>query len=434
MKLPIAFLFLLSLAALGCSGDGAVNITSPAGAPALTVAGNPAALAAGETANLTALLTGPDGRVVADGSVAWTSSDSTIAAVVSTGPRTATITAVGPGVADITAGIAGVSAKVNLAVSALRAFIYNEQDGMSFIPTPTGASGLVPAGINDAGQVAGSIVYRNAPRHAFLWSRADGLRDLGALTINGRTTETYAMALNQSGEVVGYSSSGTGTAAIHPFRWTQAEGMVDLGLLPGASYAYATAINRAGEVVGSTSGQGGPRIFRWTAARGMEYQVPDLLDYSPTAINDAGQVTLSLSDPYDYGYFAASVLSPSGVKTDIAKTDYAKCYCSAAALAINNSGVVAGTANNHAFTWTATAGISSLAGVPQGVYSEASGINDNGTVVGSFHQNVAGNTFVLRSFLWSASRGYREIPLGTNQRSLSVTGINNKDQVVGVVQ
>src|SRR5207253_1359102 len=55
-------------------------------------------------------------------------------------------------------------------------------------------------------------------------------------------------ALNRSGEVVGSSTTSTGDQ--HAFAWTQAGGMIDLGTLPGATYNRANAVNDAGQVVG----------------------------------------------------------------------------------------------------------------------------------------------------------------------------------------
>ena len=54
--------------------------------------------------------------------------------------------------------------------------------------------------------------------------------------------------MNDGGQVVGISTT-AGNAATHAFSWTQAGGMVDLGTL-GGSYSYAIAVNDSGQVVG----------------------------------------------------------------------------------------------------------------------------------------------------------------------------------------
>ena len=62
--------------------------------------------------------------------------------------------------------------------------------------------------------------------------------DLG--TLGG--TRSYANAVNDSGQVVGESTT-AGDASTHAFSWTQAGGMVDLGTLGGSSSSTAVAVN-----------------------------------------------------------------------------------------------------------------------------------------------------------------------------------------------
>ena len=63
--------------------------------------------------------------------------------------------------------------------------------------------------------------------HAFIWNSSSGLTDLG--TLGGDTS--YALGINDSGEVVGYSYLADNVTR-HAFIWTASDGMVDLGTLP----------------------------------------------------------------------------------------------------------------------------------------------------------------------------------------------------------
>jgi probable HAF family extracellular repeat protein len=75
--------------------------------------------------------------------------------------------------------------------------------------------------------------------HAFLFTPGSPMQDLGTL---GGTAST-ATAINNSGEVVGYSETTAGNSTTYAFSWTQADGMQNLGTLPGYFDSYALAIN-----------------------------------------------------------------------------------------------------------------------------------------------------------------------------------------------
>ena len=79
------------------------------------------------------------------------------------------------------------------------------------------------AAVNDRGQVVGSSLTRSGEEHAFLWQ--DGvMTDLG--TLRGKNYGTYAFAINDLGQVLGYSND-------HAFLWQDGV-MTDLGpLAPG---------------------------------------------------------------------------------------------------------------------------------------------------------------------------------------------------------
>ena len=58
-----------------------------------------------------------------------------------------------------------------------------------------------------------------------------------------------ALAINNAGEVVGYSKGPNGMRA---FLWTKSNGMEELGILAGGSSSRALAINDSGTVVGAS--------------------------------------------------------------------------------------------------------------------------------------------------------------------------------------
>ena len=102
------------------------------------------------------------------------------------------------------------------------------------------------------------------------------MRDLG--TLPGDLT-SEAMAINNTGDVVGYSNGPSGMRA---FLWTKGGGMQELGILPGGNSSQALAINDSGTVVGSSDSASGDRAFVWKKQTGI-------MD-----LNDAGSSALGI--------------------------------------------------------------------------------------------------------------------------------------------
>src|SRR5687767_10448170 len=76
----------------------------------------------------------------------------------------------------------------------------------------------------------------------------------------------------------------------HAFVWTQAGGMVDLGTL-GSETSWPTAINANGQIVGSYSAAGVIRGFLWSSTSGMiDLGTPSGMRADPSSINDDGMV------------------------------------------------------------------------------------------------------------------------------------------------
>src|SRR5262249_43967641 len=112
-------------------------------------------------------------------------------------------------------------------------------------------------GINDSDLVVGQASGPNFV-HAFGWTEATGMRDLGTLDGNPASTSA-ALAVNSLGQIIGTSYShmlGTSRAVYY-----QQDGPTDLGSL--ALYSYADAVNDLGEVVGqSGTSSGDVHAFR----------------------------------------------------------------------------------------------------------------------------------------------------------------------------
>src|SRR5258708_37697564 len=92
-----------------------------------------------------------------------------------------------------------------------------------------------------------STITTAQTQHAFLWTAADGMQDLG--TLGG--TNSYALGINASGQVVGMGGRSDGT--YDAFRWTSATGMQDLGSL--GRLGSTAARKHAGGQIGGGAGR-----------------------------------------------------------------------------------------------------------------------------------------------------------------------------------
>ena len=121
----------------------------------------------------------------------------------------------------------------------------------------TDLNGLSVIAVNDAGALLGYSSVGN-DSHGYLWQNGQ-TTDLGALpqsASNSSGSHTYPSALNNKGQVVGYSNG-------HAFLWQNGV-MSDLNTMyPGSRYAFlpdpvldsADGINNVGQIAGSFRGQ-----------------------------------------------------------------------------------------------------------------------------------------------------------------------------------
>ena len=133
----------------------------------------------------------------------------------------------------------------------LRAFIWDQKNGMQDLGTLGTGTDAQAIKINEAGQVIGDSYTSSDPgvcfgtaSGAFLWDRKHGMRDLGSF---GGTC-IGALDLNNKGQVVG-GANVAGDTYQRAFLW-QNGSLRDLGGSLGGNNTGAIAVNENGEAVG----------------------------------------------------------------------------------------------------------------------------------------------------------------------------------------
>jgi probable HAF family extracellular repeat protein len=235
--------------------------------------------------------------------------------------------------------------------------------------------------INSAGDVAGYSRTSTGNYRAFL-DHNGLMTDLGSLAANG---SSEAFAINNFGEVAGWTNAVNGGQ--HAFIYSGGK-MTDLGTL-GSNLSYASGMNNLHQVVGSSDLANGldTHAFLWANGTIKDLGTLGGTQSSASAINDAGQIvgnaqTPSSADhPFIYSNGKMTDLGAFGIDT--------------VPESINNSGVIVGQSDGHAFIHT-TAGFQDLNKlIPSGsvwVLTDAPGINDTGQIVANAYNTTNGQT------------------------------------------
>ncbi|MHB1034323.1 MAG: PEP-CTERM sorting domain-containing protein [Pirellulales bacterium] len=232
-------------------------------------------------------------------------------------------------------------------------------------------------------------------------------------------TESYALAINNSGQIVGASKT-IGDRSTHGFVYNGSR-LLDLGTLvnpgsrPGSS---GNAINTSGQIVGSASMDGDEF---GTIYRAFLYGNGGMTEIGPgfsvaNAINDKGEIVGELGMNSDDFFVAGGLTLPSALN---GKHGHAH--------DINNTTQIVGEAfftpgGNHAFLYYGSWLLD--LGTLGGSRSSAYAINNLGQVVGEAQRSDGS----VHAFRWSGAMTDLGALRGMNSRA---TAINDKGQIVG---
>ena len=265
--------------------------------------------------------------------------------------------------------------------------------------------------------------------------------DLG--TANG--TDSYGNAINNKGDIVGFfNGAPPNTGQGHAFIWNKDEGMIEIPVYSDSPWLQnpeetfsmvAMALNNLGQVIGYTNyGHNSPgggwgrdelRPFIWTSQESTrELNTLGGITNNVFDINDIGQI---VGSGYAAGYTHALMWTPEGSINDLGTLG----GTISSAAAINEFGDVVGSStisqtnyNRHAFLRTKEDEMLNLGNLgSENTY--ATDINDFREIVG-YSDTSNGMT---HAFLWTIDSGIVDI---STLGDLSwANAINNKKQIVG---
>jgi probable HAF family extracellular repeat protein len=281
------------------------------------------------------------------------------------------------------------------------------------------------AAINNSGQVVG-YSDKEAAHHAFLWDSAHGIRVLPAPSDG----QSVAYSINATGQIVGGSVFNN-----HALIWDGRPGIHDLGRLPGGSGGDALAVNASGQVTGIANTPKGFRAFLWDRLHGMRNLgvLPGWADAKASCgaggINDLGEVVGGCTNDLEQTAF---VWEPNRGMRNLGTLPG---WTTSEAAGINNRGEIVGSAadadgKRYPYFYSPATGMQALT-PPDNREGEGDALNNRGQVVGAY--NVGGGA--QRAFVWDRIQGMRDlsslIPAASGWVLIRARNINDKGQIIG---
>lgn len=309
------------------------------------------------------------------------------------------------------------------------------------LDSPAGTTDVYVTGVNNAGQMVGHTVDANGTSHAALWSPTGAHTPLEELA-NAPVKSSEAYRINNLGQIVGKSMYDANF--VHAVVWN-AGAVQDIGVLPNANGgSFAQDINDLGVVAGSSKAEHGQHAFTWTPGDGMKdwgsFNPASNTNFAGwNAISNTG--VMAGTAYVLFSPFKASMARPGD--RDITNISPVAQFSTGMSLAINNHDVIVGYQNPNSgsphpaiFNGDGTWQDLGTLGLGEGW---AEDINDNGVIVGRVFGEDQNQNFVQRAFVWENGVQTELLTLlnnnarGTDEWTtlFSASGLNDNGVIVG---
>ena len=276
------------------------------------------------------------------------------------------------------------------------------------LPLP-GRTGITVTGINDNGMVVGYCKTTAGVYTSFKWTQADGMVIIG-------TNNQYARAVNNNGIIVGDNgTTGAYTSIYWPPNSTTAMPITATGTNSGGG---AWGINDNNKIVGRTGSQ--------NPTRTQQGYVWDYNTNTLTLIGTAAAEAKDINNSNEVvGHQRFRWISPGPLTTiaGVAGDTWGQAF------SINNSGVVVGFLGNTTggFMQSTSGGpVTALGTLAPYAKSYPVSINDNNQIVGDFDYGQA--AFIYENGTMTNLSNYINIPGWVFNYA---TGINNNGWIIG---
>jgi predicted membrane protein len=286
-------------------------------------------------------------------------------------------------------GVAGINRSSTVIGSYWRAngvdhgFVRTASGAITTFDAPGSTGGTLANAINVYGAITGNFLDANETQHGFLRATDGSIETFDAPGAGtGYNEGTYAVSINPSNTVLGYSIPNDGTIdnsqgylrnadgsfvpimipasratlpsdlndagvvtgsyadalnTFHGFLWS-VTGLSTTFDVPGSNYTYPSAINEGGTIAGSTIIGSKPEVFiRDVAGTFTTFEVPGAGYLTVTGINESGEVSGFATGPhinFNWGF----VRSASGFLAVFTLSQQ-----NTSVTGLNNQGIFAGT-------------------------------------------------------------------------------------------
>ncbi len=337
--------------------------------------------------------------------------------------------------------VALLTAATGFSVACLDGRVIGKTTGPKYAVTDLGAAYAIKVSNPDSSGeffIAGTETGANGLANAIVWKVTTAgailsVSDLGTLP---GTTSSSASDVNDAGAVVGTCDNSTNVST--GFVDLVGVGMVSLPTLGGTD-SFALAVNNGGEIVGwarDASGTGQGAIWHVDATGAITGPV-NLGAFFPNDINDNGEMT-----GYDGADAAIAAFDANGV-LQVTSIGTLPGAVNAEANAINNLGEVVGSSSTEitslsylvsGFLWTAAGGMSDIGNLGKDQYTVANDVNDNLQIVGT--SSIHGNQGIDHGFIWQngVMTDLNNVLSSTiSSAIIRANGINGTGQIVGIL-